>query len=298
MVESVLNWGLDIIRAVQGIASPGLTAFVRLYTQLGSEYFYLVFLPILIWCVDERAGIRFGLVFLFSAFANNAIKGAVRLGRPYTVDPAVQLAHESSTSFPSGHAQNSAMFWGLGASMFKKAWVTVLAVLMILTIAFTRIYLGVHYPSDIFGGWLVALVLLLLWLFLGRKAEALLSRLDRRMKIILLALLVLGMNAVSMHDTSMPGVFFGAALGYLFMVDYIKMDARKGSFGKKLSRFGLGLVILALLYLAGKLLSPEEGHNLYPLIKFARYMILGLWVSLGAPWLFIKLSLAEKHIDV
>ncbi len=57
------------------------------------------------------------------------------------------------------------------------------------------------------------------------------------------------------------------------------------------SRLLLGLAVLALIYVGGKLLSPDQVAELYALVRFLRYAIVGAWVSLGAPWLFSRLKL-------
>lgn len=292
MTDAILSWGLELIRSVQEAASPFLTALMKALTLAGSEYFYLLVLPVLFWCVDERFGLRFGLVILFSTWANSAIKSAVALGRPYSVDPSVGLSHESSYSFPSNHAQGSAVFWGLLAQRIRRPWGILLAVVLPLAIGFTRVYLGVHYPSDVVVGWLLGWSFAILWLTLGKRFETWLGKAHRRVKIILIALATLGMNALAMRDTNVTGVFFGTALGYVFMVDLARFDAGSGNWIKKLARFALGAAALGLIYFGGKLVSPAEGHELYALARFVRYALVGAWVSLGAPWLFVRLKLA------
>jgi membrane-associated phospholipid phosphatase len=113
---------------VQTVKGPFLTAVMQVLTQAGSEYFYLLFLPVVFWCVDVRFGIRFGLVFLFSAFTNSWLKVVFSVPRPFVLDPSVGLAHETSFALPSGHAQGSATFWGLLAVRFRAPWGLVLAI--------------------------------------------------------------------------------------------------------------------------------------------------------------------------
>jgi len=264
---------------------------------MGSEYFYLLILPVIFWCVDERFGVRFGLVILFSTWVNAAIKQAVALARPFTVDPSVGLSHESTYSFPSNHAQGSAVFWGLASQKIKNPWGLILAVVVPLAIGFSRIYLGVHYPTDVAIGWILGWSFAVLWIVLGKRLEMSLARLQRRVKVILIAPLTLGMNALTANDTNLTGVFFGTALGSVFMFDMVRFDASEGKAGKKLLRFVLGAVGLVLIYFGGKLVSPKQGNDLYALFRFIRYALVGAWVSLGAPALFVKLGLGARHSD-
>jgi hypothetical protein len=64
---------------------------------------------------------------------------------------------------PSGHAQDAASIWGLLAVSLRRWWMTVAAVVMILMIGLSRIYLGVHFAHDVLGGWAVGLILLLVF---------------------------------------------------------------------------------------------------------------------------------------
>jgi undecaprenyl-diphosphatase len=98
-----------------------------------------------------------------------ALKDLVRRARPDGLIPAIR---ETGFSFPSGHATGSMAFYGFTAFIlcrlyprYAKAVVTIAAVI-ILTIGMSRLYLGVHFPSDVVGGYLVGG----LWLFIGIKA--------------------------------------------------------------------------------------------------------------------------------
>lgn len=293
-MEELMSWGLDVIRAVQTVKGPFLTAVMQVLTQAGSEYFYLLFLPVIFWCVDARFGIRFGLVFLFSAFTNSWLKVVFAVPRPFVLDPSVGLAHETSFAFPSGHAQGSATFWGLLAGRFRAPWGLVLAIVLPLLIGFTRVYLGVHYPTDLFLGWLLGWGIALAWYVFGDRISRIAAKANIRMRIIAAAVLALGMNALYPGDPTLAGAFLGTAIGANFMFGRIAFDAASGGLRTKAARMGLGLAGLALVYFGGKLVSPGNGSTLYPLIKFARYGLVGAWISLGAPWLFVRLRLGGK----
>lgn len=293
-MEELLIWGLDVIRAVQTIKGPFLTAVMRVLTLAGSEYFYLLFLPVVFWCVDARFGIRFGLVFLFSAFTNSWLKVVFAVPRPFVLDPSVGLSHETSFAFPSGHAQGSATFWGLLAVRFRAPWGLVLAIVLPLIIGFTRVYLGVHYPTDLFLGWLLGWGIALAWYVFGDRVSRIAAKANIRLRIIAAAVVALGMNALYPGDPTLAGAFLGTAIGANFCFGRIGFDAASGSLKTKVVRMGIGLAGLALVYFGGKLLSPGDGSTLYPLIRFIRYALVGVWISLGAPWLFVHLGLGVK----
>ncbi len=294
-MEAILEWGVEVVRAVQTIQSPALTALMKALTLAGSEYFYLLALPVLFWCIDERFGLRFGLLILASAFLNGWLKELFRQPRPFDLDPSLGLSQETNYGLPSGHSQGTATFWGLLAPKIKKPWGLALAVFMPLLIGFTRLYLGVHFPTDLFLGWLLGWGIALAWHFFGHSAETFLAKAQLRARLILASLASIAMNALLPHDTSLSGVFFGTALGAAFNADKVGFDARKGSIGSKLARLGLGMAGLLAIYFGGKLASPGEDEALYSLVRFMRYGFVGAWVSLGAPWLFVKLRLGEAR---
>lgn len=297
-MDSVLSWGLDVVRSVQTVASPGLTVAMKALTLLGSEYFYLLFLPIMFWCVDERHATRFGLVFIASSFTNTWLKLAFAQPRPYQLDASVGLSAESSYGLPSGHSQGSSTFWGLLAPRLRRPWGLVLAIALPLAIGFSRVYLGVHFPTDVIAGLVLGWGFALAWFVLGDRVERLVAAWNVRLRVIMAAVLALGMNALNMRDTSMSGVFFGTALGAVFLFDKLHFDASSGSIARKAARLALGLAGMALIYLGGKLLAPggaEAGGQNYALVRFIRYGLVGAWVSLGAPWLFLKLKLATAR---
>jgi len=294
-MEAVLSWGLDVVRSIQTIASPGLTTFMKVLSLTGSEYFYLLFLPVMLWCFDERFGLRLGLVVLVSAFVNSWLKLAFAQPRPYNLDPSVGLASETSHGLPSGHAQGTSTFWGMLAPRISQPWGLVLALAVPLAISFTRLYLGVHFPTDVFLGLALGWSFSLAAYFLGDKVVALLATWNVRVHVVLIAVFALGMNALNMKDTSLSGVFFGTAMGGVFLFRKLRFDASSGSLAFKVARLALGLAGVAVIYLGGKLLSPEAGEPQYALFRFVRYGLVGGWVSFGAPWLFLRLKLAGNR---
>ena len=106
------------------------------------------------------------LLLLVSTFGGIVLNGVLKLGfnrpRPTIVVHAVQTV---SSSFPSGHAMSSAIVYStvayLAARLHKRWWARVLvmftALALIVLICFSRLYLGVHYPSDVFAGVLIGL---------------------------------------------------------------------------------------------------------------------------------------------
>jgi membrane-associated phospholipid phosphatase len=280
------------VRDVQSVSSPTLTMVMKGLSFLGTEWFFLAALPLIYWCVDRRQGARISFVFLFSSFLNLWVKDLCGQPRPFQLDPKVGLASETSFGFPSGHAQGSIVFWGAAAKLFRKAWGLILAIALPLLVGLSRVYLGVHFPTDVFGGWLIGGVLLVLYYVFGRKLESLASKLNPRFTIIGAAALALIMNALDMRDTSISGVFLGAVAGFALVPKRLPFKT-EGPLGTKVLRLLVGFAGAAVLYLGLKAVFPGQGSASYALFRFLRYGLLGIWVSLGAPWVFFKLHLVE-----
>jgi membrane-associated phospholipid phosphatase len=318
-IFALYRWGIDLIQNIQGIQSPGLTAFVRSFTALGTGLLYVPALLLLFWCVDEKKGAGLGFIMILSTFVNGFFKELLRQPRPFALEPSVGLAFEPSYGIPSGHAQLSLCFalplaiWAGGSCLALRrggrAAIRCGAALFILGIAFSRLYLGVHFPTDILAGWLLGGALLGLWFLLEPRATPLLKAGGLRAALIAAALVAMGMNALYPLDRSLGGLFLGFGGGYALMREHFPFNAAAGSVPVRLLRYALGLAGGALIYLGLKLAFPGgdslfsalpawgAGSPYYELGRFARYGLLGLWASALAPRLFLWLRLAERAPD-
>ena len=137
---------------------------MRAITALGYEEFFVLLLPTLYWCFDQMIGLRVGMALLIGTTFNTFFKFLFNNPRPYWVSDSVSAySHESSFGIPSGHAQLAASVWGWLAVEVKKRWFSVAMVVIIFLIGVSRLYLGVHFLSDVLLGWLLGG--LLVWIF-------------------------------------------------------------------------------------------------------------------------------------
>jgi len=294
-MDTIFQWGLDFITMIQQIDTPLLDSFFRAITSLGDELFYLLLFPFLLWCVDFYLGIRVGIIFLLSVYVNTGVKEIFQQPRPFDILPEIQKVHASGYGFPSGHAQSSLVVWGSITYWKKQIWMRNLSVLLILLIGFSRIYLGVHFPTDILGGWLFGGLILGLSYFIFLKVKLDFIQGNMLFKIIGITLfpVVLLQFQSSPDIISSLAALTGVGYGLLFFSSSIE-GIQPGNWLQRLIGFLIGIIGIGILYLGLKLILPSEGQSFYQLSRFFRYLLLGIWISFGAPWLFIRMGLARQ----
>ena len=302
---------LDLIRSVQDLRSPPLTAFFEIVTTIGASQFYVFLLPILFWCVSTTIGYRYVLVVLISAYLNSALKEAGPLfisnqgifytTRPFAAypqqiwtclrdplfDPQALLARlcreEETYSFPSGHAQTSFVAWGYLMATIRRRWFTALAVVLIGLIGLSRVYLGQHWPVDVLGGWLIGSLLLggAFYLFsLWKRRPRLLNRLLLVLMLLLVPLLLLLDADPTFNRTRALGLIAGSSLGYLAQINYASFVVR-APWPVQIIKLAIGIAgILGLLSGLGALLPDTH------LAELLVTILIGLWVTFGAPLVF------------
>jgi membrane-associated phospholipid phosphatase len=293
-MDPILEWGIEVIIAIQTIRSPVLDAFFQGVTFLGNAEFYLLLAPIIIWCVNYRLGARVGILLLFSSYINQALKDLFMQPRPCEPRPDVCIDHAEGYGIPSGHSQNAIVFWGVIAQWIGTAGGWIAAILLMLLIGISRIYLGVHFPTDVFVGWAIGIAILGTYLVVGKRVEDWLGGLSLTAQILLALLLPLLLLVIQPNDVmvQVTGTLAGIAVGVALTMRYLKFDAG-GLIWKRAVRFLLGVAVVAAIYFGLRFIFPGEGESLYAAFRFVRYGLVGLWISLGAPWLFLRLGLAE-----
>ncbi|MGI6105044.1 MAG: phosphatase PAP2 family protein [Raoultibacter sp.] len=149
-------------------------AVMPVITFLGDYGLVWLLVGIALICVKKYR--RFGIecvaaVALAGGIVNLLIKPLVDRLRPFMVDASVALLIDapSSSSFPSGHTAASFAAMVVICSMPIKAYWKILAVLAAFLIAFSRMYLFVHFPSDVFMGMLLGLACGIVAVLLGNK---------------------------------------------------------------------------------------------------------------------------------
>jgi membrane-associated phospholipid phosphatase len=295
-VEHVLQWGVDLIVTIQKIHGPALDTFFKAITFMGNEPFYLLFLPLWLWCVDFGFGARLTVFFLLASYGNAGLKDLFQQPRPFQLNPTVGLLHAGGYGLPSGHAQSAVVVWGGIAAWMRNFWFWIMATGLILLIGFSRIYLGVHFPTDVIAGWMTGLFLLSLYVVTQTRIENWLTTCGLSLQILVAVAvpLVLLLIHPTKHTIATTAVLMGVGSGLALTHRYRPFNTQ-GPWWQRLFRFLIGGAVIFVFYVGLKALFPHEDSVLYPIFRFVRYLVIGLWASFGGPWLFRVLRLAPAE---
>ncbi|MEO5949493.1 MAG: phosphatase PAP2 family protein [Candidatus Saccharimonas sp.] len=163
----IINW-------LHAHANPFLDSFFLVFTNIGGVIGIVTITILLVTYLLYKKQRRNSLLLVAgvggAAVANLILKALFQRDRPSLFDPSVV---ETSFSFPSGHAMASSalilcvilIFWHT-----KWRWlVTLIGAIVVLAISVSRLYLGVHYPTDIIAGWCASTAWVAIVFFASKK---------------------------------------------------------------------------------------------------------------------------------
>lgn len=195
-------WESDLIKWMQANLEGFGVTLAYLVSVFGEEMMFVAILGFLYWCWDKRLGLSVGLSLLTASLWNPLVKNIALRQRPYMADPGIRCLKAvdpkadvmdvaaQGYSFPSGHSCGSAATYVKAALGLKKRGFLILAIALTFLVGFSRIILGVHYPTDVLAGW-----------SLGLLAVVLTGLLEKRVKNRAVIYLIL-------IGTALPGIFY------------------------------------------------------------------------------------------
>ncbi len=159
-----------IISSVHENINPAMKNFMVAISFLGSAKFYFIIAPFLIWYLLKRKHSVEFLALLISILGSVLLNHLLKINfgriRPYEYF----LVEQGGFSFPSGHSMNTLSFYGMAAYLYlrnrridsKKVLIWLATIVFIGLMGFSRIYLGVHWPTDIIAGYSAGFI----WLYI------------------------------------------------------------------------------------------------------------------------------------
>jgi len=160
--HKIIRFDSFVITFIQGFESPPLTSAMKFFTFIGSAPFVILLSLFLLFFLYKVLHHRLELILFSAAIIGSTALNGLLKHLFHRVRPNLhRLIDVGGYSFPSGHAMNaftvyvmlSFLFWRHIPSKWGRSILILISIVMIFAIGSSRIYLGVHYPSDIIGGY-------------------------------------------------------------------------------------------------------------------------------------------------
>lgn len=271
---------MEVIKYLQSFANPFWDKFFIGATLLGEVYFAVPVTALIFWCFQKDWGYRLGFACLSNGILNLTIKEIFQVPRPIGQPGIRSLFSKTAVgySFPSGHTQGAASLAISFGTHFKKTGVYFLSLIIIIMVAISRLYLGVHTPADVACGAIIGIG----WVFVSNwffdYAE---RRKNHSIFAIPVILILAGLYFFpTPYYYKAAGASFGFLLGYFIEPRYINFSPQ-ASLGKQIIKYLLGMTVLLSIEFLGKKLLPA-----LLICDFFCYLLMGVWVTIIAPYLF------------
>jgi len=239
--------------------------------SLTHEYFILIFVSIGYFSKNRPIFTRVLFILLFSIILNCWLKSVWKI-------PLAEHLGKEGWAFPSGHMQNSIVFWGWLAWELNKSWVYILAVTFLIGIATSLMHFGYHTSIDIIGAFVFALPTLFLYQILIKMPKITTEKIGLVLTLLSLPLVYLIHN---IQPYSIPlGALIGFTLGCSLEKSYSDLHDSKPNLKNNLF---LNLIFAVL----GILIIYQLSTYLYLFFtkdtgNFIKFFSVALWISYGA----------------
>lgn len=331
----------EIIYALQGISNSYVIESMQLLTALGYATFLMGLVTVILYGIDFKKGFVLLMLVIWTGAVTILMKDLCQLPRPFQIDKEVQLldpAMEGPTiqsdfqqpiaffdlmpaelieevrnlesphyGFPSGHTSIAVVLWGMVAFLFRRRWLTILSLSLILLVPFSRMYLGVHFLADVLGGYLLGFLAMFFAYQVLLKPALWSNYLEKTIfrpvanwqtAFLLIGPLILFFTMPTLGDR-FGGLLWGYSIGF-FLLASKGMPQSEAPVSIRMARTMLAIIIYVLIVIILK--KGLEGlgmeDNLY--LSFLRNTIEGIvfiwlaaWVNIKIGWLKVTASFSN-----
>lgn len=280
----MVNIDMLFLEWMTSLEGSVLTTFLKLVSIIANETLYLIVISISYWCVSKRKAFHMIVMLCFSGYIGIMVKEFMKIPRPYTYDGIEALYEKSAAgySFPSTHVQLSTTFWGSFMILCKKRIVWIIGIIFIILVAISRLYLRVHWLSDIIGAVLFSVIVV----YLYTKVTMGLS--DRKFillqRIILAVSLIMYVMTSQVDNLKLLGVLTGSTIGIMLENHFINMN-ESNDFKMQVVKTILGLSIMLIMQFILKKVIPD--------MYYLRYAVTGITITFLCPFMFHMLRLKK-----
>ena len=268
---------------VEGIRSSSLSIFFENISLAGYPTFLILFISFGYFYWSPSRFSRVAMMLFISGLINAFLKDFFQDARPaieLMLDPKVGTSY----GWPSGHSQIAVTLWGLLAYELKNKRATIGAITIIILIAFSRMYLGVHDLGDVFAGLIIGGMILLIWHY--AVINDLYKSLSKRSWLILILVfqLILYIFYPSHEDHELSIWFLGVMTGWFIGASNINIISNPVK--KLLISIFVVCTVFFLLIVITKIESEIINAGLF---GFIFSYILGMTFSIVVTWVIPRL---------
>lgn len=270
--EALHVYELGLMQMLQAIKTPFATSLMHVLRFFDTMPFYLLLVGIVWYAYQPKWGARLLILLVLNIAINSALKIYFSQPRPYMLQPELGLAQARFFGFPSGAGQLLSSLFGLLILAVRKTSFTIFSVLFVLLVSFSRVFLGLHFPSDIVGGWVIGTSLLAVFWALFPLAEQFLSNSSKLTQCVISlfsTFLLAGFNLTAAFETkTFLFLIPGASIGLIWKRELPPPT----SLTQRCLRALLASVgTILILYFV----------NHTPLYSAQTFFLVGLWISFG-----------------
>ena len=266
-----------------------------LFSLFGETLFLVVLICLVYWIYDKKLGERLVLTSFSSMPVNGGIKSAVSRPRPYTTGLVSRVEIDNpliSTvdlapyeSFPSGHSQMSAGLFFSGAFHFRKKWGWILFPLLTLGVMLSRLYFGVHYPTDVLVGASLGIAFAFFWDWMYQKHE---DKIHLAFACFALLSILLAILFPNKSQVELCACAVATAICLPLENKFVQFENATGV-KNRIYRVLIGFACVGLVY-GGISVLPFDFLDLL-IWKFVKYFLTIVMATLVTPYLFKKLKI-------
>lgn len=304
---------MNILWEIAERRTPFWDSVFSILTKMGEETVAIVVICLIYWCINKKMAYCIGAGYFIASLGAQGMKITFRIDRPWILDPSFEpvggaLKHATSYSFPSGHTTSAtALFGSLGLTV-KQIWARILFFAAIPTVAFSRMYLGVHTPADVGAAFAFSIVVVAaVYLAMGRKdpsnaVYAIISAvvIAAAAALIIYSFVLYSSGTIALDYASdcckAAGAAVGFSAGLLIENRFIKFSNKTAKIWHQAVKYIVGLGVLLALKTGLKMII---GDSLAA--DTARYFIIILWAMGIWPAIFSKIfpcAEAEEKAEI
>ncbi len=282
-----------------------LTTVMEVITYLGESIVYIAVLVILYYVWDKNKAYKTIVILISSVFVVATAKASFHLDRPdelWGYDPT----GETSNGLPSGHTQLSTTFWGVLATIIPKWGMLLVGVALPILIGFSRIFLVVHWFTDVIMGFGIGLIIIGLFIFLEESVSNYIEKQSIKIKMLFIFLLfvVFAIPTIFLHKNYIPNefeqeinilkvlvLFTTGSLSYVVEGKVVDYNSKADRWWKIILRILIVIIPITIMYVYDQIITKDMTLDALKIsLDMVVYAIMGPILFLLFPWIIKKLN--------